>query len=86
MDAMYVRFRSAPGSEYSVLGEYNRGKPILYYDTYGDWAACFIDGRPGFLYADYIRLGKFPGWVEEAAENTVLSLKGTHSESQFTLL
>jgi uncharacterized protein YraI len=71
VDAMYVRFRSAPGSGYSVLGEYNRGKPILYYDTYGDWAACFIDGRPGFLYADYIRLGRFPGWAEADTEEEV---------------
>jgi len=62
VDAMYVRFRSAPGSEYSVLGEYNRGKPLLYYGTFGDWAACIIDGRPGFLYADYIALGRFSGW------------------------
>ena len=69
VDAMYVRFRSAPGSEYSVLGEYNRGKPLLYYGTYGDWAACFIDGRPGFLYADYIALGRFSGWDEANTQN-----------------
>ena len=62
VDAMYVRFRSAPGSEYSVLGEYNRGKPLLYYATFGDWAACIIDGRPGYLYADYVGLGRFSGW------------------------
>ena len=62
VDAMYVRFRSAPGSEYSVLGEYNRGKSLLYFKTFGDWAACIIDGRPGYLYADYIALGRFPGW------------------------
>ena len=70
VDAMYVRFRSAPGSEYSVLGEYNRGKPLLYYDTYGDWAACFIDGRPGFLYADYVGLGRFSGWDDANTQNT----------------
>ena len=52
VDAMYVRFRSAPGSDYSVLGEYNRGKSLLYYGTIGDWAACIIDGRPGYLFAD----------------------------------
>lgn len=68
VDSMYVRFRSAPGSEYSVLGEYNRGKPLLYYGTFGDWAACIIDGQPGFLYADYIGLGRFSGWDEAAEE------------------
>lgn len=71
VDAMYVRFRSAPGSEYSVLGEYNRGKPLLYYGTFGDWAACIIEGRPGFLYADYIALGRFSGWSgTTAADDT----------------
>ncbi len=62
VNAMYVRFRSAPGSEYSVLGEYNRGKELSYYGTFGEWAACIIDGQPGFLYADYIALGSFSGW------------------------
>lgn len=80
VDAMYVRFRSAPGSEYSVLGEYNRGKPILYYDTYGDWAACFIDGRPGFLYADYIALGRFSGW--EAANTQTVTQQEQEEEEQ----
>ena len=62
VDAMYVRFRSAPGSDYSVRGEYNRGKPLLYYFTDGDWAACIIDGVPGYLYADYVAFGTFNGY------------------------
>lgn len=62
VDAMYVRMRSAPGSDFSVLGEYNRGKELLYYGNFGDWAACIIDGQPGFIYADYVRLGSFDGW------------------------
>ena len=62
VNAMYVRFRSAPGSDYSVRGEYNRGKPLLYYFTDGDWAACIIDGVPGYLYADYVAFGTFNGY------------------------
>ena len=61
VNAMYVRFRSAPGSDYSVRGEYNRGKPLQYYFTTGDWAACIIDGVPGYLYADYVAFGTFDG-------------------------
>jgi len=64
VNAMYVRFRSAPGSEYSVRGEYNRGKPLQYYFTTGEWAACIIDGVPGYLYADYVAFGKFEGYDE----------------------
>ena len=66
VDAMYVRFRSAPGSEYSVRGEYNRGKPLQYYFTTGDWAACIIDGVPGYLYADYVAFGTFDGYGENS--------------------
>ncbi len=66
VNAMYVRLRSAPGSDYSVLGEYNRGKALSYYGTFGEWAACIIDDKAGFLYADYITLGSFDGWDSEA--------------------
>ena len=84
VDAMYVRFRSAPGSDYSVLGEYNRGKPLLYYGTFGEWAACIIDGRPGFLYADYVGLGRFSGWDETntAAQDEAESEQGDEAESE----
>ena len=79
VDAMYVRFRSAPGSEYSVLGEYNRGKELLYFFTTGDWAACFIDGRPGYLYADYVALGRFNGWTGAAEEEEEETTPYTYS-------
>ena len=72
VDAMYVRFRSAPGAEYSVRGEYNRGKELTYYFTAGDWAACIIDGVPGYIYKDYVALGSFDGWTDtSAAQNNV---------------
>ena len=57
VNAMYVRFRSGPGSDYSVLGEYNRGKTITVYGYSGAWASCSIDGRSGYIYADYLSLG-----------------------------
>ena len=72
VDAMYVRFRSAPGAEYSVRGEYNRGKELTYYFTAGDWAACIIDGVPGYIYKDYVALGSFDGWADtSSAQNNV---------------
>ena len=70
VDAMYVRFRSAPGPDFSVRGEYNRGKELTYYFTTGDWAACIIDGVPGYIYKDYVALGTFDGWSETPAAQT----------------
>ena len=82
VNAMYVRFRSAPGSDYSVRGEYNRGKPLQYYFTTGDWAACIIDGVPGYLYADYVAFGTFDGYdggntgaQSETADDRPLNLR-----------
>ena len=77
VDAMYVRFRSAPGSDYSVRGEYNRGKSLLYYFTTGEWAACIIDGVPGYIYADYIALGSFDGWEGESSQPLNLRITET---------
>ncbi len=54
---MYVRFRSGPGSEYSVLGEYNRGKEVMPIGSGDGWTACIIDGQLGYVYTQYITLG-----------------------------
>ncbi len=80
VDAMYVRMRSAPGSEASVLGEYNRGKTLRYYGRFGDWAACIIDGKAGFIYADYIALAdeggqaSSQGWDDGTSDDGELPL------------
>ena len=54
INAMYVRFRSGPGSSYSVVGEYNKGKEIKVVTTVGDWVAGYIDGNPGYVHKDYV--------------------------------
>lgn len=57
VNAMYVRFRSGPGSDYSILGEYNRGKTLQVVGSSGSWACCVIDGVMGYMYEGYITLG-----------------------------
>ena len=54
INAMYVRFRSGPGSGYSIVGEYNKGKEIKVVTTVGDWVAGYIDGTPGYVHKDYV--------------------------------
>ncbi len=54
INAMYVRFRSGPGSGSSILGEYNKGKSVTVTGSSGDWTACVIDGQAGYVYSDYI--------------------------------
>ena len=57
VNAMYVRFRSGPGSDYSILGEYNRGKALTVVGTSGSWACCVIDGTMGYVYEAYVTVG-----------------------------
>lgn len=54
INAMYVRFRSGPGSGYSVLGTYNKGKMLQTVGRVGDWTACVIDGERGYVYSSYV--------------------------------
>lgn len=67
VNAMYVRFRSGPGSDYSILGEYNRGKALTVVGTSGSWACCVIDGTMGYVYEAYVTVG---GTAETPAAQT----------------
>ena len=52
----YVRFRSGPGTNYSIIDTYDRGKELTVTGTIGDWTACTIDGRNGYVYSQYVTL------------------------------
>lgn len=54
IDGMYVRFRSGPSTDSSILGEYNSGKEVQITGTSGNWTACIINGQAGYIYSDYI--------------------------------
>lgn len=54
INAMYVRFRSGPSGDASILGEYNRGKAVTVTGSSGDWTACIIDGQAGYIYSQYL--------------------------------
>ncbi len=67
INAMYVRFRSGPGSAYSVLGEYNKGKAVTLIGSGDGWTACVIDGQLGYVYSQYISTGSYSGAYAPAA-------------------
>lgn len=60
INANYVRFRTGPSTSYSVLGEYLKGKQVTVTGTSGNWTACIIDGRSGYISSKYITLGAPP--------------------------
>ena len=52
----YVRFRSGPGTNYSILGTYNIGKELSVVGNSGEWTKCVIDGKEGFVFSTYVSL------------------------------
>ena len=54
IDGVYVRFRSGPSTDSSILGEYSRGKEITVTGTSGDWTACIINGQSGYVFSKYV--------------------------------
>ena len=54
INAMYVRFRSGPSTDSTILGEYNTGKELSVTGYSGDWTACTIDGQSGYVYSQYV--------------------------------
>ena len=59
INADRVRFRSGPGSNYSIIGEYGIGKAIDVVTTVGDWVAGYIDGVPGYVSRQYVTAGSY---------------------------
>ena len=49
-----VRFRKGPSSDSEILGEYSQGKALIITGRSGDWTACIIDGREGFVYSQFV--------------------------------
>ena len=54
INAMYVRFRSGPSTDSTILGEYNTGKELSVTGYSGDWTACIINGQAGYVYSQYV--------------------------------
>ena len=75
INAMYVRFRSGPSSNASILGEYNRGKAVSITGSSGDWTACVIDGQAGYIHSQY--LSSEPLSVDPYAGSAPLEIDGS---------
>ena len=75
INAMYVRFRSGPSSNSSILGEYNRGKAVTITGSSGDWTACVIDGQAGYIHSQY--LSSEPSGMDPYAGSASLEIDGS---------
>ena len=82
INAMYVRFRSGPGSEYSVIGTYNSGKSVTIVASNGEWTACYIDGQMGYVYSKYISAGS----AQSSSNNGIVVLPGSSGNNSSSTL
>jgi len=58
----YVRFRSGPGTNYSILGTFNTGKALIAHSrTANGWLLCTIDGVNGYVNENYVLITSNPG-------------------------
>ena len=56
INAMYVRFRSGPSTDYSILGEVNSGTPVIILGAADGWSHVTVNGQDGYVFSDYISL------------------------------
>ena len=54
----YVRFRTGPGTEYSIIENYNRSTPVTVLGTSGSWTQCEIYGDTGFVFTQYVTVNE----------------------------
>ena len=66
INTMTVRFRSGPGTGYSIIGTYNTGKAVEILSYSGGWAKCRIDGVEGYVLAEYVTDDSLPPAVPSA--------------------
>ena len=63
----YVRFRRGPGTEYSIIRSYDRGKELSILGTEGSWSYCRIDGETGYIFSQYVQAVSAAPSEEEAS-------------------
>jgi cell wall-associated NlpC family hydrolase len=80
-----VRFRSGPGTTYSIIGTYNRGTALQITGSAQGWTQAIIDGVSGYVFSDYVKdTGVVPakaGSAEGGQASAVLGQTGTEPGS-----
>ena len=57
INAMYVRFRSGPSTDSTILGTFNRGTALTITGSSGGWTAVVLNGTAGYVYSQYVSQG-----------------------------
>ena len=79
INAMYVRFRSGPGTGYSVLGEYSTGTKLAITGSSGGWTQVNINGKDGYVYSSYVSV-EAPAAVAEPVQEQPAQQETTQAQ------
>ena len=70
----YVRFRTGPGTTYTIITSYNSGTPLTVKGTSGSWSQVVINGKEGFVFSQYVKIDavqqQAPATAEQPAQTT----------------
>lgn len=78
--ATKLRFRSGPGTSFSVIGVFDKGKTATYLKKSGEWIKISYSGKQGWVSASYVKVTeankntKSPSTVKKTASVTASSL------------
>ena len=51
----YVRFRTGPGTNYSIIDTYSRGTSLQITGASNGWTQAVINGVSGYIFSDYVK-------------------------------
>lgn len=71
----YVRFRTGPSTSHTIINSYNKGKELSAISQEGDWVKVVIDGREGYVFAQYV-------YIDEPDISSILSSGSQQTSSQ----
>lgn len=64
-----VRLRMGPGSDFAVLGSYNKNTSVKVTGKTDSWYEISVNGKYGYMSADYIKLGSSVSEPDEKLDN-----------------
>lgn len=68
VNAGAINLRKGPGTDYEVLGEYERYDELLVTGTCEEWYRVKLDGLRGYMLMEYVTIGNLPTPTPKATE------------------
>ena len=78
----YVRFRTGPGTTYSIISSYNRNQSVTVKGSSGDWYLAVINGQEGYVYSSYVTVKETSAQSSSGDSADTAAAQVTQTESK----